>query len=179
MNSRDKSRFGMSVSLLCALLTSIPSHGAVAQRRDPGPFSPFRVQESRAYSPNLGFEDQGQEDESPHGWCFPRRVGIGALAGALSGAFLGSLISDWNLPSGAAVGAVTGTLTGLAVAVVAENGRMSRRRGFLIGAILGYGLWLVSGAPVDFVLDPLFLVAIPGWFAGGGPYPPIAKDGGG
>ena len=92
---------------------------------------------------------------------------------------MGSLISDWNLPSGAAVGAVTGTLTGLAVAVVAENGRISRRRGFLIGAISGYGLWLVSGAPVDFVLDPLFLIAIPGWFAGGGPHPPMAKDDGG
>ena len=172
MNGRDKGRFGMFASLLCALLSSIPSHGAVAQRRDPGPFSPFRVQESRAYSPSLGFDHQGQGEESPDGWSFPRRVGAGALAGALSGGFLGSLISDWNLPSGAAVGAVTGTLTGLAVAVVAENGPMSRRRGFLMGAITGYGFWLAFGRPVDFVLDPLFLIAIPGWFAGGGPHPP-------
>ncbi len=169
MNSRDKIWFGLPASLLCVLLTSIPSHEAVAQWRSPGPFSPFRILEGGVYTANLGSEDEDQEDESPQGWSFPRRVGTGALAGAVSGAFLGSLINDWNAPSGAGVGLVTGALTGLAVAVVAENGRISRTRGFLIGAITGYGIWLVSGAPVDFVLDPLFLIAIPGWFAGGGP----------
>jgi len=171
-----KSRSVLYAALLCSALSSIPSQRALGQRLVPGPFATAQTQEKRVYQANLGLEDRVQASEKSRGWSFPRRVGTGALAGTVSGAFLGSLISDWSLPGGAALGLVTGTITGLAVAVVAENGPMTKRRGFLIGALPAYCFWLAIGAPIDFVLDPLFLFGIPGWHAGKGSNPPVGEN---
>lgn len=140
-----------------------------AQWRGSSPFVPFLTEGHRSIPSDQGWRLWNQEEGSAPGRSFLGRVGVGSLAGVVSGAFLGSIISDWSLPGGAGLGLVTGTMTGLVVAVVAQDGTMTKRRGFLIGSIPAYAYWLAIGAPAEFVLDPLFLFGIPGWHAGKGP----------
>jgi hypothetical protein len=138
------------------------------QWRAQSPFSRFITEEAHPFQLNPSFLGSEQEERQTADRSFLRRVAMGSLAGLVSGAFLGSLISDWSLPGGAGLGLATGTATGLVVAVAAENVSMTKWRGFLIGAVPAYATWLLVGAPVDFVLDPLFLFGIPGWFSGKG-----------
>ena len=50
--------------------------------------------------------------------------------------------------------------------IVVGVGKFNGLKGFLAGVVPGYFIWLAAGAPADFVLDPLFLLGIPGAVAG-------------
>ena len=157
------------VGVFAILLLSLGLAGGVeGQWRAQSPFSQFITEEADPFRLNPAFLVREQEERQAADRSFLGRVAMGSIAGLVSGAFLGSMISDWSLPGGARLGLATGAATGFVVAVAAENVSMTKWRGFLIGAVPSYTTWLLVGAPVDFVLDPLFLFGIPGWFAGKG-----------
>ena len=132
------------------LLLLLPAVEVEGQWRGPDRYSRFMVERDHPLRPGTGILTLKSEEGEAAEPSFLGRVGRGSLAGLVSGALLGSLITDWSLSGGAGVGLVTGSVTGLVVAVAAENGRMTKTRGFLMGAVPAYATWILLGAPVDF-----------------------------
>jgi len=145
-----------------ALILSLTTNPLAAQRLAPGPFAGFEAPKARA--PQLAHSIQEATDRGEVGPRKPFALTLlaGTASGAVAGFLLGNLLQDWSGPDGAGAGLVSGTLMGGIVGIAKLNGL----QGFLAGVVPGYCIWLAAGTPGDFVLDPLFLLGIPGAVAG-------------
>lgn len=163
MNLGRLRRRHLLATTLLALHLPLAGGPVAAQRVTPGPFAGFEARKQAHASAFLPlFQEAADPGEAKPRKPFLLTLLAGTAAGAGAGFLLGSMIQDWTGPGGAAVGLVSGTLMGVVVGV----GKFNGLKGFLAGVVPGYCIWLAAGAPADFVLDPLFLLGIPGAVAG-------------